>query len=267
MIIRAKDVVCVVIGTIIILSSTVVPVGHVGVVDFLGSVNDKALSPGLSWVKPGALVWKMSTRTVEIKETASTPTAEGLIVEVEVSLLAALQPEGAIGTYKAFGLQYQEICIIPQFRSAIREMTASFGAKALYSAQRAVLEEAILARFRATCPNKWITAQQVLLRHIKLPDVVSAAISEKLKREQESQQMQFVLEKERQEAERKSIEAKGIADFQKIVSEGITPGLLDWKGIEATENLARSANAKMVFLGNGRGLPLLLNGQEAKEHD
>jgi prohibitin 1 len=102
----------------------------------------------------------------------------------------------------------------------------------------------------------------VLLRKIDLPKVVADAIQEKLKREQEAQQMQFVLQKEQQEAERKRIEAQGVADFQRIVAQGISPLLLEWKGIEATEKLATSPNTKVVVIGNSKnGLPLILGGE------
>ena len=105
--------------------------------------------------------------------------------------------------------------------------------------------------------------QQVLLRKIGLPPVVANAIQEKLRREQEAEQMKFVLQKEQQEAERKRIEAQGIADFQKIVAQGISAQLLEWKGIEATEKLATSSNSKVVVIGNPRtGLPVILSGDK-----
>ena len=109
--------------------------------------------------------------------------------------------------------------------------------------------------------GRGIIAEAVLLRKIGLPPVVANAIQEKLRREQESEQMKFVLQKELQEAERKRIEAQGVADFQKIVASGISPQLLEWKGIEATEKLAHSQNTKIVMIGNAKsGLPLILGG-------
>jgi regulator of protease activity HflC (stomatin/prohibitin superfamily) len=103
----------------------------------------------------------------------------------------------------------------------------------------------------------------VLLRKIGLPPVVANAIQEKLKREQEAEQMKFVLQKEQQEAERKRIEGQGIADFQRIVAQGIRPQLLEWKGIEATEKLASSGNSKVVVIGSGKnGLPIILGAEK-----
>src|SRR5207237_3752494 len=113
--------------------------------------------------------------------------------------------------------------------------------------------------FQKMAGGRGIIAEAVLLRKIGLPPIVANAIQEKLKAEQQSQQMKFVLQKEQQEAERKRIEAQGISDFQKIVAQGISPQLLEWKGIEATEKLAASSNAKVVIIGNAKnGLPLVL---------
>ncbi|NUM71622.1 MAG: prohibitin family protein, partial [Ignavibacteriaceae bacterium] len=108
--------------------------------------------------------------------------------------------------------------------------------------------------------ERGITIEKVALRQITLPAGLTAAIEEKLKAEQESQRMQFVLQREQLEADRKRIEAQGIADFQKIVSQGISDQLLKWKGIEATEKLAQSGNSKIVVIGGKDGLPLILNG-------
>merc|ERR1711998_830030 len=110
--------------------------------------------------------------------------------------------------------------------------------------------------------KRGIIVEDVLLKALKLPDQLSKAIELKAQAEQEAQRMEFVLAKEKQEAERKKIEAQGISDFQKIVSDGISPNLLKWKGIEATEKLARSDNAKIVIMGNGKdSLPVIL-GQD-----
>ena len=129
----------------------------------------------------------------------------------------------------------------------------------LYSAEREKIAGEIFSLFRRIAGERGIIVQQVLLRRIGLPPVVANAIQEKLRREQEAEQMKFVLQKEQQEAERKRIEAQGIADFQKIVAQGISAQLLEWKGIEATEKLATSANAKVVIIGNPKnGLPLVL---------
>ena len=151
----------------------------------------------------------------------------------------------------------------PQIRSAIREITASYEAKALYSAEREKIAREIFELFKRMTGGRGIIVEAVLLRKIGLPPVVANAIQEKLRREQEAEQMKFVLQKEQQEAERKRIEAQGIADFQRIVAQGISPQLLEWKGIEATEKLAVSANTKIVVIGNPKtGLPIILGGRD-----
>jgi prohibitin 1 len=240
----------------------VIPAGHVGVKDFFGSVSPNVLPPGVRFVFPFTRVVKMSIQTQEVKETAEVPSKEGLTMELEGSLLFRLDPEKAANIYKTVGQDYQEIAVHPQIRSAIREITASYEAKVLYSAERERISKETLELFRKLAGDRGIIAEAVLLRKIGLPAIVANAIQEKLRREQEAEQMKFVLQKEQQEAERKRIEAQGIADFQKIVAAGISPQLLEWKGIEATEKLAMSQNSKVVVIGSGKnGLPLILGGE------
>jgi prohibitin 1 len=240
---------------------TVIPAGHVGVKDFFGRVSTDVLGPGVRIVFPFTRVVKMSIKTQEVKETAQVPSKEGLIMDLEGSLLYRLDPQKADDIYRTIGKNYQEIAVEPQIRSAIREITASYEAKVLYSAERERVAKETLALFKKTAGDRGIVAEAVLLRKIGLPDVVANAIQEKLRREQESEQMKFVLQKETQEAERKRIEAQGIADFQRIVAAGISPALLEWKGIEATEKLAMSQNSKVVVIGAGKnGLPIILGG-------
>lgn len=256
----------VVIGLVVLIllvgnPVTVIPAGHVGVKDLFGRVSSSVLPPGVRIVLPFTRVIKMSIKTQEVKETAEVPSKEGLIMDLEGSLLYRLDPEKADDIYKTIGRAYEEIAVHPQIRSAIREITASYEAKVLYSAERERIAKETLELFRKTAGGRGIIAEAVLLRKIGLPDVVANAIQEKLRREQESEQMKFVLQKETQEAERKRIEAQGIADFQKIVAAGISPALLEWKGIEATEKLAMSQNSKVVVIGSGKnGLPIILGG-------
>ena len=256
----------VVIGLVVLIllvgnPVTVIPAGHVGVKDLFGRVSSSVLSPGVRIVLPFTRVIKMSIKTQEVKETAEVPSKEGLIMDLEGSLLYRLDPEKADDIYRTIGKSYQEIAVAPQIRSAIREITASYEAKVLYSAERERISRETLELFKKLAGDRGIIAEAVLLRKIGLPEVVANAIQEKLRREQESEQMKFVLQKETQEAERKRIEAQGIADFQKIVAAGISPALLEWKGIEATEKLAMSQNSKVVVIGSGKnGLPIILGG-------
>jgi prohibitin 1 len=263
---RVAAVVGMVILFIIFLSAgpfRTVPAGNVGVKDFFGSVSDATLQPGINFVMPLTRVVDMSVQTQEIKEVAEVPSQEGLTVTLETSLLFQLDPAKAVSIYRTVGADYTATIVEPQFRSAVREVTASYEAKALYSATREKIAQEILDLFKRLAAERGIIVQQVLLRRIGLPSVLSNAIQEKLRREQEAEQMKFVLQKEQQEAERKRIEAQGVADFQRIVAQGISQQLLEWKGIEATEKLAASPNSKIVIVGNTKsGLPLVFSGDK-----
>jgi prohibitin 1 len=244
---------------------TVVPAGHVGVKDLFGSVSPNALPPGVHLIIPFTRVHKMSIRTMELKETAEVPSKEGLTMDLEGSVLFRLDPARAAEMYRTVGINYPEVVVVPQVRSAIREITASYDAKALYSSEREQIARETFELVQKMTVGRGVIVESVLLRKIGLPAVVANAIQEKLKREQESEQMKFVLAKEQQEAERKRIEAQGIADFQKIVAQGISAQLLEWKGIEATEKLAMSPNTKVVVVGNPKsGLPIILGGGSDK---
>ena len=242
---------------------TIIPAGHTGVIDFLGYVSDNTLKPGVSLVNPMAKVEKMSIKTQEIKEVMNVPSEEGLGVELEISLLFKLNPDKANEIYKTVGPNYTEIILVPQFRSVVRDVTARYEAKALYTASREKLAGEIVVELEKLVGPRGITIEQAPLRQITLPSRLKQSIEEKLQAEQESQRMQFVLQRESQEADRKRIEAKGIADFQEIVSKGISEQLLKWKGIEATEKLANSTNTKIVIIGSGKeGLPIILGGDK-----
>lgn len=239
---------------------TVIPAGTVGVVDFLGIVSDETLKPGVNVVNPLAKIIKYSFKTQELKETMNVPSKEGLPVQLEVSLLYRVDPAMANDIYKSVEAgDYLNVILIPQFRSVVRGVTARFEAKALYTEAREKLADAITDELQKNVSKRGITIESAPLRQIALPARLTQSIEEKLQAEQESQRMSFILAKEKQEADRKRIEAKGIADFQEIVSQGINDDLLRWKGIEATEKLANSQNSKVVVIGSGKdGLPLIL---------
>jgi regulator of protease activity HflC (stomatin/prohibitin superfamily) len=138
-------------------------------------------------------------------------------------------------------------------------VTAGFNAVDLYSSRREEIGRRMLADMQKRLEGRGVVVEAMLLRNIRLPDQVAKAVEAKLAADQQAQQMEFVLRKEKSEAERKRIEAQGISDFQRIVTAGITPGLLTWKGIEATEKIATSPNTKVVVVGGKNGLPIILN--------
>jgi regulator of protease activity HflC (stomatin/prohibitin superfamily) len=240
------------------LSATMVPAGHVGVQDFFGRVSDRILSPGINLVVPGTRVVKFSVQTREMKETAAVPTSEGLIVNLDVSLLFRLRPEAAATVYKTIGSRFENVVIDPQLRSVIRDVTAEYEAKFLYSASRELVAQNMFKHIRSALAPRGIEAEQVLLRAVALPPLLTTAIQEKLQAEQQAQRMRFVLDRERQEADRKRVEAQGIADFQTIVAKGISAELLKWKAIEVAHELSKSPNAKVIVLGDKSGLPIIL---------
>jgi regulator of protease activity HflC (stomatin/prohibitin superfamily) len=241
---------------------TVVPAGHVGVVDFFGTVSSNTLKAGINFVNPLANVIKFSVKTQELKEVMNVPSKEGLTVQLEVSVLYHLNPEKAAEVYKTIGPNYAQIVLEPQFRSVSRGVTAGYEAKALYTSERELLASEIQQHLSKIVEPRGITVESTPLRQVGLPAGLSESIEAKLRADQESQRMEFVLTKEKQEADRKRIEAQGIADFQKIVAQGLSDQYLRWKGIEATEKLSNSQNTKVVIVGSGKdGLPLILGGQ------
>ena len=242
---------------------TQVPAGHVGVVDLFGIVSNRTLPAGINLVNPLARVIKFSIQTKEHKETMEVLSREGLTIGLEISALYRLDPDSAARVYKTVaGGDYETIILIPQFRSISRAVTASFQASALYSTERDRLGMAIQEELARTVAPRGVTIETTPLRNVALPVQLTEAIEQKQKADQESQRMEFILTKEKQEADRKRIEAKGIADFQTIVAAGISEQLLRWKGIEATEKLASSTNTKVIIVGAGKdGLPIILDTQ------
>ncbi len=240
---------------------TQVPAGHVGVVDVFGIVSDRSLPPGINAVNPLARVHKFSVQTREHKEVMQVLSREGLTIGLEISVLYRLNPDSAASVYKTIaGGDFENIVLIPQFRSISRSVTASFQASALYSTERERLGLAVLDELARTVAVRGILIESTPLRNVALPSQLTEAIEQKQRADQESQRMEFILLKERQEADRKRIEAKGIADFQTIVAAGISEQLLRWKGIEATEKLSSSPNTKVVIVGAGKdGLPIILD--------
>lgn len=240
---------------------TVVPAGNVGVVDFFGTVSERPLPPGINFVNPLAKVVKFSFQTQEHKETMQVLSREGLTIGLEISAIFRLMPDSAARVYQTIlNGDYKDIVLVPQFRSISRAVTASFQASALYSTERERLGERIQEELARTVGPRGIFVESTPLRNVVLPPQLTEAIEQKQRADQESQRMEFILAKERQEAERKRIEAKGISDFQTIVSQGISEQLLRWKGVEATEKLASSANTKVIIVGSGKdGLPVILD--------
>jgi prohibitin 1 len=252
-----------IVGFILVIlffsSVTRVGTGHVGVLTLFGKVTGETLGEGLHLINPMKTSNEMSVQTQTIKESASVPSSEGLMMALDTSLIYHLNPDHAAEVFQKIGADYEDKVVEPTLRSAIREATASHTANALYTSEREIVASQIQSEVTAELNRRGMTVENVLLRDINLPATLKASIEAKQQAEQEALAMNFRLQKETQEAQRKRIEAAGVRDFQQIVAQGITPSLLEWKGIEATETLARSGNTKVVVIGNSKnGLPLIL---------
>src|SRR4026209_372791 len=242
-------------------STSCVRTGHVGVVSIFGRVTGQTLGEGIHIVNPAATVTQLSVKTQEEKERTSLPSKEGLIMGLEASILYHLDPKRAAEVYQQIGPNYAEVLLQPTFRSAIRAITAGNSAASLYSDTREAIAKQILEDVQRQVAPRGVIVENVLLRDLQLPDTLKGAIEAKQQAQQEAQRMEFVLQREKQEAERKRVEAGGIKDFQDIVSQGISDKLLEWKGIEATMELVKSQNAKVIVVGNSKnGLPLIYSG-------
>jgi regulator of protease activity HflC (stomatin/prohibitin superfamily) len=240
-------------------SVTSIPTGNVGVLTLFGKVTGDVLGEGIHLMSPLKSVQKLSVQTQSVKETANTPSNEGLILELDTSLLFRLDRTKAAEVYQTVGENYAEKIVEPTLRAAIRSSTSAHTANALYTNARELVQQQLSEELTKQLAARGVIVEAVLLRDVRLPAMLKSSIEAKQQAEQDALRMNFILQKERQEAERKRIEAQGIADFQKIVAQGISPQLLEWKGIEATEKLALSNNSKVVVIGNPKnGLPLVL---------
>jgi len=240
-------------------SITRVGTGHVGVLTLFGRVTGETLAEGMHVINPLKTNNELSIQTQSVKESASVPSSEGLMMSLDTSLIYHLNPDRAADVFQKTGSDYEDKLVEPMLRAAIREATASHTANALYTGEREMVAKQILDQLTTQLNQRGITVENVLLRDIQLPATLKASIEAKQQAEQEALAMNFRLQKETQEAQRKRIEAQGVRDFQQIVAQGISPQLLQWKGIEATEILAKSANTKVVVIGNSKnGLPLIL---------
>ena len=241
-------------------SMAYVPAGNVGVLTSFGAVTGEVLPEGTHFVSPFKINHVMSVRTQTQEEHTSTPSSEGLNLEIDTSLIYHLNRDKAANVFQTIGTNYGATIIDPNLRSTIRDTTAGHSANTLYSSSRKQVEDEIMQGLKASLEPRGIVIENVLLRDIQLPHALRSSIEAKQQAEQESLAMSFRLQKERQEADRKRIEAQGVHDFQQIVAQGISPQLLEWKGIEATENLAKSPNSKIIVIGNSKnGLPLVMS--------
>lgn len=227
----------------------IVPAGHVGVHDLFGDVKEREYEPGFYIIHPFASLKDMSIKTQEYTmssvtgegevkgaDSITTLTKEGLTVNVDLTLLYSIQPEQADVIYTTVGLDYKDVLIRPNLRSVIREVIANYEAKEIYSEKRSEIESEILTRFKDSLSNRGIIIENIMIRDIRLPQTISDAIEAKLTAEQEIEKRSFDVEKEKQEADRKRIEAQGIADANEIIATSLTSEYLTWYWIEGLDS-------------------------------
>ncbi len=258
------------LARIAVFTALVVPLGacatirqdQIGVKTRFGRVASGPLKPGAQFVLPGvSSVLRVPSRVVNREVRLELPTREGLNVAAEVSILYRARPESVASILEKSGLRYEDDVIIPVFRSAAADVSARFMAKDLHSGTRAGIETAIRTQMMSVLEPRGFEVENVLLKSIRLPADLARSIEEKLEAEQRSEQMRFVLDREKQEAERRTIEATGIRDAWAIIAQGLTPSIISYQSIEAFRELARSPNAK-VIVTDGK-TPMLLSADGA----
>jgi regulator of protease activity HflC (stomatin/prohibitin superfamily) len=224
-----------------------------------GLDKENIYGQGFHVIAPWNTLIPYEVRLQSRDETMDVLTKNGLSIALDLSI--RFQPiEDKIGyLHDNVGIEYVDRVIIPEIRSATRQVVGRYSPEELYSEKREQIQKEIFENCRATLNAKYINLDVVLIRSIKLPETIQTAIQSKLKQEQESQEYDFRIQKETKEAERKRIEANGIKEYQNIVAQSLSDKLLKWQGIEATKELSHSPNAKIVVIGGGdNGLPLIL---------
>jgi regulator of protease activity HflC (stomatin/prohibitin superfamily) len=239
--------------------------GHRGIVfKTLGEGTSKeVLGEGMHVMPIWNRVIQYDTRVHEMKEQLSVLSSNGLAIRVDASLRFRPKVEELFELQTQIGPDYDQKVIGPVVRSEARKVFGRYQPEEIYSTKREEIERQIYDEVLRALEGKHVVVEAILIRDVELPEAIKTAISDKLAEEQRAQKMRFTLDRERQEAQRKQIEGEGIAKYQSIVRQGLTPEYLQYKGIEATERLATSSNAKVVIVGNPRGgLPLIFQGEK-----
>jgi len=243
---------------LIYCSMSAIPTGYVGIPVLFGKVQDGYLEAGLHFLNPLSRVTKMDLRTQKADEEGVVPSKEMLSMTLKTSVNFHLDKAKAGEIYNTLGTDYFDKFIEPHIRSSIREVTSEYRAEQFFSSDRNEIQHRIADLITRNLTPRGIVIESVMLKEISPPETVRHAIESKQAQQQEAEAMKFKLQREHLEAERKTIEAKGIQQFQEIVKKGIDANLLAWKGIEATEALAKSPNTKIIMIGNKDGLPLIV---------
>ena len=260
---------------IAIVFSAIVQIGpgQVGVQVLFGSVQPGVLHSGLNFINPLMTIEKMDVKTQAYTMSSSQDegmikgddaivalSEDGLTIKLDVTVWYRLNDGEAPQVFRTIGSDYVEKIVRPSVRTALRDVAVMYSATDIYSTKREDFVKNVTKSLEDDYNGRGVILERVLLRNVELPEKIRTAIDEKIAAEQKAQQMVYVLQKERQEAERKKVEAQGISDYNKIVSASITEQTLQMKGIEATLELAKSTNSKMVIM-NSKNMPLIFGPQ------
>jgi regulator of protease activity HflC (stomatin/prohibitin superfamily) len=271
-IIRIVGSILVVVG---ILTSCVIQVdaGTIGVKSLFGKIQNDVLYSGLHFINPMVNVKEIDVRTQNYTmsgvhdegaqsgdDAIRVLTSDGLEVVIDLTVLYRVQANQAPKLVRETGLDYKDKIVRPITRTKIRDNSVYYTAIDLYSIKRDEFQARIYKTIEGNFRLRGLELEQLLIRNITLPNRVKAAIEEKINAEQEAQKMFFVLQKEKQEAERKRVEAQGIADYQRIINTGLTSNQLQYEQIKAMKEIAISQNAKVIVMGNSR-TPLILDSK------
>lgn len=267
-----KIAVVVIIVGVLLSAVKIIEPGKVGVQTLFGKVQDGVLESGLHIINPFVDVTTFSIQTENYTMSARTGegqvqgddairvlSSDGLEVTIDLSVLYKVNPVKAPFIYQNIGVNYEDKIVRPVTRTAIRDNAVNYVAVDLYSTKRQEFQYKINKTITDNFAKNGLLIQQVLVRNISLPATVRASIESKIQAEQDAQKMQFVLQKERQEADRKRVEAQGIADYQKILSTGLSDKQLVYESIKAQKEIALSPNAKVIIIGGKGGNPILLS--------
>lgn len=254
---------------------TIIKPGNVGVKVLFGKVfENEILENGIHIVNPFMDIEIFNSKTQnytmsgvhdegnkEGDDAIKVLSSDGLEITMDLSVLYKVNPKSAPKILKEIGNDYQNVVIRPITRTRIRDNAVFYQAVDLFSARREEFQDRIYKTIQKDFEKRGLILEQLLIRNITLPESVKKSIEAKINAEQESQKMQFVLAKEKQEAERKRVEAQGIADYQKIISVGLSDNQLQFESIKAMKELAKSENSKIIVMGNSKNSLLLNTGQ------
>jgi regulator of protease activity HflC (stomatin/prohibitin superfamily) len=264
-VVTAVGIAMVVLGLLLNIFKVIEP-GKVGVQTLFGKVQDQVLESGLHIINPVVEITTFDVQTQtytmsavnnegqkEGDDAIRVLSSDGLEVTIDLSVLYKVKPDKAPYIMQNIGENYVDKIVRPVSRTAIRDNAVAYAAVDLYSTKRQEFQDKINRYITASFEKRGLELQQILVRNITLPASVRASIESKINAEQDAQKMEFVLQKERQEAERKRVEAQGIADYQRILSTGLSDKQLQYEAIKAQKEIALSPNAKVIIMGGGKG--------------